>query len=149
MCIRDRILSDLKDKGAALSLLHDLKGYVGQSDLVEVLICETEVYFQAEEFDKGFITLKDALRSDAYHEKGQQLLSEYITSSRNYHIITLFLQEMLENAPYSHFAWYNLGHCYSNPVSYTHLDVYKRQEVILCVFSLIYLSLSNSTNKRY
>lgn len=139
------ILSDLKDKAAALSLLHDLKGYVGQSDLVEVLICETEVYFQAEEFDKGFITLKDALRSDAYHEKGQQLLSEYITSSRNYHIITLFLQEMLENAPYSHFAWYNLGHCYSNLGEYSQaIDAFEYAFLIKPQFEQAYLDCAET-----
>lgn len=108
------ILAELRDVKAALGLLQEMKAYVGQTDLIEVLICETEIYFRVDEFDRAFITLKDALRGNPYHDKGQQLLSDYISVSRNYKPISRFLQEMLENAPYSHFAWYNLGHCFSN-----------------------------------
>ncbi|MEP7267059.1 MAG: tetratricopeptide repeat protein [Saprospiraceae bacterium] len=139
------ILSDLKDKNAALSLLHDLKSYVGQSDLVEVMICETEVYFQAEEYHKGFVTLKNALRADAYHERGQQLLSDYISSSRNYALIAQFLQEMLENAPYSHFAWYNLGHCYSNLGEYAQaVDAFEYAFLIKPQFEQAYIDCAET-----
>jgi tetratricopeptide (TPR) repeat protein len=139
------ILSELRDKIAALTLLHEMKSYVGQSDLVEVLTCETEIYFHAEEYDKGFITLKDALRSNAYHEKGQQLLSEYISTSRNYQVIANFLQEMLENAPYSHFAWYNLGHCYSNLGEYEQaIDAFEYAFLIKPQFEQAYLDCAET-----
>lgn len=139
------ILSELRDKIAALTLLHEMKSYVGQSDLVEVLICETEIYFHAEEYDKGFVTLKVALRSNAYHEKGQQLLSEYISTSRNYQTIANFLQEMLENAPYSHFAWYNLGHCYSNLGEYDQaIDAFEYAFLIKPQFEQAYLDCAET-----
>lgn len=112
------ILAELRDIRAALSLLQRMKSYVGQTDLIEVLICETEIYFRAEENERAFVTLKEALLANPYHEKGQQLLSDYISVSRHYQPVSRFLQEMLEEAPYSHFAWYNLGHCYSNMGEY-------------------------------
>ncbi len=139
------ILAELKDKATALNILQDLKGYVGQSDLVEVLICETEIYFKAEEYDKGFITLKDTLRSNSYHEKGQQLLSEYITISRHYQSIATFLQEMLENSPYSHFAWYNLGHCFSNLGEYDQaIDAFEYAFLIKPQFEQAYIDCAET-----
>jgi tetratricopeptide (TPR) repeat protein len=139
------ILSELRDKAAALSILQNMKSYVGQSDLVEVLACETEIYFHAEEYDKGFVTLKDALRVNAYHDKGQQLLSEYISTSRNYQTIACFLQEMLENAPYSHFAWYNLGHCFSNLGEYGQaIDAFEYAYLIKPQFEQAYLDCAET-----
>ncbi len=139
------ILAELKDKQSALTILQDLKSYVGQSDLVEVLICETEIYFKAEEYDKGFITLKDALRSNSSHEKGQQLLSEYISVSRHYQSIATFLQEMLENSPYSHFSWYNLGHCYSNLGEYDQaIDAFEYAFLIKPQFEQAYIDCAET-----
>ncbi len=139
------ILSDLKDRDIALALLHDMKIYVGQSDLVDVLTTEVQIRFMGEEYDKGFIILKDALRINPYHEKGQQLLSEYTSSSRNYQSIAKFLQEMLENAPYSHFAWYNLGHCYSNLNEYAKaIDAFEYAYLIKPEFQQAYIDCADT-----
>lgn len=145
LLIKALILSELKDKNTALALLNNMKTYVGQSDLVEVLACETEIYFQAEEYNKGFVTLKDALRANPYHDKGQQLLSDYISISRHYKSISNFLQEMLENSPYSHFAWYNLGHCYSNLGEYEQaIDAFEYAFLIKPQFEQAYIDCAET-----
>lgn len=52
---------------------------------------------------------------------------------------------MLENSPYSHFAWYNLGHCYSNLGEYEQaIDAFEYAFLIKPQFEQAYIDCAET-----
>ncbi|MES2620534.1 MAG: tetratricopeptide repeat protein [Bacteroidota bacterium] len=82
-------------------------------DKCELYLEFADIYEDQENFPEMINALKDALRQDPKNEEGlnrfwfcTELLEEYEDSVK-------FHEELIEQSPYSHLAWFNLGHAYA------------------------------------
>ncbi len=96
----------------ALALIQDVKSQCNKSDLQDVYVTEAFFYESVQEFDQMFQCLKQALIINPNHEEALLLMNASVDQSKHYEESILLHKVIVDNHPYNHLAWYNLGSAY-------------------------------------
>ena len=113
LILKSRAMSVIGNYEDGLQILEDLKSYALSSDLAEILICESYIYEEMKDYDMMYEVLKESLFIDPKNEEALERMLLCTELSRKYEESIEFLEELLDEEPYSYMAWYNLGHAYN------------------------------------
>lgn len=97
----------------ALSEYEGLKGEVFGESLCHVLIRESYIHESMKDFDSMFYTLKQALEIDPDNSEALEQIWMSVELSKKYDESIALHKALIDKNPYSHRAWFNLGHAYS------------------------------------
>ena len=96
----------------AILLIDDLKAKATHSDLEDVYLVEGFFYENVQEFDLMFQCVKKALIINPNSEEALHTMHAAVEQSKNYEESILLHKVIVDNHPYNHLAWFNLGHSY-------------------------------------
>lgn len=116
--IKANVLILQHEYNEAILLLDDLKQKANKSDLEDVYLTESLFYESVQEFDEMFQCLKKALIINPNSEEALTRMGIAAQQSRNYEESILLHKLIVDNHPYNHLAWSNLGHAYGNVGEY-------------------------------
>ena len=94
-------------------LIEDLKKNCNPSDLQDVYVAEAYYCESLQEYYQMFQILKKALILNPNNEEALILMNESVTQSKNFEESILLHKVIVDNHPYNHLAWYNLGSAYA------------------------------------
>ncbi|MBK7233276.1 MAG: tetratricopeptide repeat protein [Saprospiraceae bacterium] len=96
--------------------LHFISGFrcgYHKTDLQEIILAEAFIYESMKDFEKMFYSLKEALTLNPNNSKALQQIWVSVEFSKKYEESISLHQHIIDQNPYSHLAWYNLGHAWS------------------------------------
>ena len=102
----------------AILLIDSLKQKATKSDMEDIYLTESLFYQSVQEFDEMFQCLKRALICNPNSEEALIRMNIAVQRSRNFEESLLLHKLIVENHPYNHLAWSNLGHAYGNVGEY-------------------------------
>lgn len=111
--LKARILASSEKVDEALIIISELKSYCTDSDLKEVYLCESFINETLEDFNEMYFSLCNTLRLDHTNEEALERIWLAVELSKRYIDSIRFHEELLNINPYSHLAWFNLGHAYA------------------------------------
>jgi tetratricopeptide (TPR) repeat protein len=111
--LRAEALAHLGLYDDALNLLERIKHEADQDVLCDVYVCEAAVYELMDEQERAFYALQAALREDPRHQEALERIWLCVEATRRYEESVRLHEEILDMDPYSHLAWYNLGHAHA------------------------------------
>jgi tetratricopeptide (TPR) repeat protein len=111
--LKARAISIAGDYEEGLSLLNKIKSYALRSDLPEILISESYIHEEMKDYETMYEVLKESLFLDPKNEEALERMLLCTELSRKYEESIEFLNELLDEEPYSYMAWFNLGHAYN------------------------------------
>lgn len=97
----------------AMALLHEIKGHALIGDMVDIHLCESHVHEMMKEYDDMYESLVEAVMIDSQNVDVLKRLWTSIDLGRRYEDSIELHNKLLDRNPYSHMAWYNLGHAYA------------------------------------
>ncbi|MEM9921441.1 MAG: tetratricopeptide repeat protein, partial [Bacteroidota bacterium] len=113
LLLRAEIMTSLGQTEDAFSLLERLKLIAStKAEQSEVFFCEACIFEYLEEFDQMFFALREALYLSPNNKSVLKRLWYSVELSKLYHESVALHQFLLDNDPYCHICWYNLGHAY-------------------------------------
>jgi len=116
--LKAKILIEQHEYNDAILLIDMLKQKATKSDLEEIYLTESFFYENIQEFDEMFQCLKKALISNPNSEEALNRMNAAVQQSRNFEESILLHKLIVENHPYNHLAWSNLGHAFGNVGEY-------------------------------
>lgn len=96
----------------ALSLLDYLLTFASEGDLEDIYLLEASVHESLEDYISAFLSLAKVLKYNPFNEMAYSRLWLCMELTEAYEDGIRIHQEVLDRAPYSYWAWYNLGHAY-------------------------------------
>lgn len=111
--LRARALSMSGEFAESLSILADIKEHALIGDLVDIHICESHVYETMKQYDDMYSSLIAAINIDPLNPFVLRRLWLSVDLSRRYEDSIKLHNSLVDANPYSHLAWYNLGHAYA------------------------------------
>ena len=111
--LRSEALTSLELFDEALLLLEQLKEGANSKDLCNIYVYESLVYEAMEEHERMFYALKAALQENPKSKDALERMWICVELSRRYRESIELHEKILEEDPYSHLAWYNLGAAYA------------------------------------
>ena len=102
----------------AIVLIEDLKSYASKQEQEDILVAESYLYENVQEFELMFQCLKSALMLNPHHQEALYLMAASVEQSKNFEESILLHNVIVDNHPYNHLAWFNLGHSYANVGEY-------------------------------
>ncbi|MBS1612878.1 MAG: tetratricopeptide repeat protein [Bacteroidetes bacterium] len=84
-----------------------------KEDMCELLLEMADIWEDQEKYVEVVTCLKNALRHDPMCEEALNRLWFCTELMGTHDESIMFYENLLEESPYSHWAWYNLGHAYS------------------------------------
>lgn len=112
--LKAKVLGISGDCGDALELLENLKEGAVNSDLTEILICESYIYEYLKDYSHMYDSLVQAVFIDSKHEEIMERLWKSLKYLKNYSDGVDVINKIIDKDPYHYLAWFNLGHCYIN-----------------------------------
>ena len=97
----------------ALAILENIKDYADSKTLSNVYTTEALVYESQEEYERMFYALKAALQENPANKEALERLWLCVELSKKYEASVELHDQILNADPYSHIAWYNLGHAHA------------------------------------
>lgn len=97
----------------AFQILENLKSQNLSSLLPEILLAEALIYEYKEQYENAFYILMEVLK---LNPKSQHALERFwlcVEFTRKYEESIDFHKKLINKTPFSHLAWYNLGHSYA------------------------------------
>lgn len=110
---RSELLTSVGRYSEALTILEDMSASMMPTEWCHVLLCKTKIYESMKDFDSMFDTLRLVLEIDPDNHQALEEIWMSVEHSKRYHDSIALHQEVLDKNPYSHLAWFNLGHAYS------------------------------------
>jgi len=111
--LKARIFASSEQVDEALIIISDLKSYCNDGDLREVYMCESFIHETLEDFNEMYFSLCNTLRIDPSNEEALERIWLAVELSKRYIDSIRFHEELINTNPYSHLAWFNLGHAYA------------------------------------
>ena len=87
-------------------------------DKCELYLELADIYEDQEKYPEVVAALKDALLVSPENEEALNRLWFCMELTENYEESAIFHEELIERSPYSHQAWFNLGHAYAGLKQY-------------------------------
>ncbi len=110
--MRAELLAACDRNEEAFVILHRLKAELRGKELSNVHFCEACIYEQEEQFKKMFIALEQTLRLNPKHHSALERVWFSMELAGLYGRGVNLHQFLLDEDPYNHIAWYNLGYAY-------------------------------------
>ena len=110
--LRAELLAACDREEEALSLIYQLKSELRGKELGNVFFCEACIYEQQEQFDQKYIALDHALRLNPNNGSALERVWFSMELAGMYKESIELHQFLLDEDPYNHIAWYNLGYAY-------------------------------------
>lgn len=111
--LRAEALVFLGDHSEALLILEELKESADAEKLSDVYVTESLLYEKIELYDRMFYALEAALSENPDNQDALERLWLCVELSKKYKESVRLHERILDHNPYSHIAWYNLGHAYA------------------------------------
>ncbi|MEM9544767.1 MAG: tetratricopeptide repeat protein [Bacteroidota bacterium] len=111
--LKVRALALSGDYELAFNELECLKTVSLKGDLVEVYLCEAEIYAEMSCHQQMFDSLKEALELESSHIEALERFWVSTELSKRYIECADYMSTLIDKNPYNYFAWYNLGHALS------------------------------------
>ena len=106
------ILHQSEDYHAALAMLDTAMIYADSGDWEDIYMMQASIYESMEDYEASFYSLEKALTQNPFNEMAFSRLWLCMELTEAYEEgITVHLR-IIDEAPYSYWAWYNLGHAY-------------------------------------
>jgi tetratricopeptide (TPR) repeat protein len=102
-----------KEIEKARKQLEILKSESLEGDLAEYFLAESYLYEATKDYKAMYASLKKALRKDPAHLESLERFWIAVDLSREYKDSIQFHKNLIDENPYNHLAWYNLGLSYS------------------------------------
>jgi tetratricopeptide (TPR) repeat protein len=116
--LKARIYIHQRQFNEAILLIDDLKAIATHSDLEDIYLVEAFFYENVQEFDLMFQCVKKALIINPNSEEALYAMNAAVEQSKNYEESILLHKVIVDNHPYNHLAWFNLGHSYASVGEY-------------------------------
>ncbi len=116
--LKTRVHIHLGHFNKAHVLIEELKAEALHSDLEDIYLVEAFLYEYVQEYEMMFQCIKKALHINPNSEEALYKMNTAIEQSKNYQEGILIHQVIVNNYPYNHLAWFNLGHAYANVQEY-------------------------------
>lgn len=95
----------------AVTLICDLKKSTDEERILgDVYFLEAQIYESQEQYERMFYALKAALVENPKHKEALDRMWLCVELSKKYQESIILHEEIIDIDPYSHMAWYNLGH---------------------------------------
>ena len=111
--LKARILSAGDKTEEAISVVEELKILCTGESLVEVLVCESYIHEARHETTLMYDSLVEALKISPKNEEVLERIWFAVELSKNYFDSIRLHEQLINQDPYSHLAWFNLGHALS------------------------------------
>ncbi len=139
MLVRAELYCTMHHYDQALELLDHLKSEMNSREMADVYLLEAHVYESKEDFNKMFSALKNALLLNPDSQAALEKMWLCTELSGRYEESIELHQHLIDIHPYSHVAWYNLGHAYCCMGDYPMaIDAYEYAFVINDKFEFAY-----------
>jgi len=99
-----------KHEEAKAQMDHALTIVTDPEDKCELYLELADIFEDQEKYPEVVIALKDALRLNPMNEEGLNRYWFCTELTEKYEESVTFHEELIEQSPYSHLAWFNLGH---------------------------------------
>jgi tetratricopeptide (TPR) repeat protein len=93
--------------------LESLKSVSLKDDMVEIFLCEAEIYAEMSNHAQMYDSLKKALELDSSHPEALERFWIATELSKKYIECASYMSFLIDKNPYNYLAWYNLGHALS------------------------------------
>lgn len=135
----------LDNQSQAAALLEEaLKRFEGQ-EKIELLFELADVYDDYEDFDKVFDCLQIILKQDPTNEEALYKICFWTDYTHRHEESIVLHQQVIEEHPYSHLAWFNLGAAYQGIKLYEKaIDAYQYAIAIDEKFDYAYRNLGDA-----
>ncbi len=97
----------------AFNELEGLKSVSLKGDLIEIFLCEAEIYAEMSCHEQMFDSLKQALELDSSNSEALERFWIATELSKKYIECAGYMSFLIDKNPYNYLAWYNLGHALS------------------------------------
>lgn len=111
--LKVRALALTGEYDLAFTELDSLKTVSLKGDLVEVYLCEAEIYAEMSCHEQMFDSLKEALDLEPTNLEALERFWIATELSKRYIECADYMTYLIDKNPYNYFAWYNLGHALS------------------------------------
>jgi tetratricopeptide (TPR) repeat protein len=106
------ILHQSEDYNAALDMLDKALLYADSNDLEDVFMLEASIHESREDYEASFRSLVKVLEQNPSNEMAYSRLWMCMELTETYEEGVKVSLDIIDRAPYSYWAWYNLGHAY-------------------------------------
>ena len=110
--LKAEALNYLDERDAALQILNDSKSNVPKSILSEIFLMESLVYEHHADLDAMFDVLEQAVVNNPKNNEAVERLGLAMELTERYREGIKINEVIIDQHPYSHLAWYNLGNAY-------------------------------------
>jgi len=97
----------------ALNIIDDVKDRATQSDKLEISLTEAFIYECMGDYEAMFQSLKKALIINPTNSEALERIWISVELSKNYEESILLHKVVIEEFPYNHLGWFNLGHAHA------------------------------------
>lgn len=111
--LKVRALALSGDYDLAFNELEGLKSISLKGDLVDIFLCEAEIYSEMSCHEQMFDSLKQALELDSSNIDALEKIWVATELSKRYIECAAYMSLLIDKNPYNYYAWYNLGHALS------------------------------------
>ena len=105
-------LTELKETSKAFSILENLRIHASKEDLSYIYFSEALIHESCNEFRGMYESLRKAVLANPNHEEAMERLWLCVEMCQNYQESVQLHTQVIDENPYSHIAWFNLGHAY-------------------------------------
>lgn len=118
LTLKIKIYCQKKDFNKAKVVLDELRSVCYGEDMIDLYIAEAIIFECERNFEMMYVCLKKALRLDHSNQEALEKFWRAVESSKNHDDSIAFHKSLIDENPYNHVAWYNLGMSYSFNGSY-------------------------------
>ena len=112
--LKAEALNAMDDYRGAIDVLNDAKIGHKTDVLSEIFLCEAYIHEYRESYEAMFYALINAIKADPENHLALDRMWLCVELSEQFIESIRFHKNFLDEYPYSHLAWYNLGHAYAN-----------------------------------
>ncbi|MBK8393435.1 MAG: tetratricopeptide repeat protein [Saprospiraceae bacterium] len=113
ICLKIKIYSHKKEFNKAKNLLEELRNSSYGEDMIDLYVAEATIYESEKNFDMMYIALKKALKINPSSREALEKFWRAVEASKNYADSIAFHKSLIDENPYNHIAWFNLGMSYN------------------------------------
>lgn len=113
LLLKSEILTFLSRYEEALEILKKMEDNADKEDLPDIYLQMADLYEDKEKYEKVFSCLKSCLNIDANNDEALNRINYCVEILENFEDSVDLHKNIIDEHPYSYFAWYNLATAYA------------------------------------
>lgn len=113
LLLKSEILTFLSRYNEALDILFDLEAKADKEDLTDIYLQMADLYEDKEKYEKVFGCLKSCLEIEMDNDEALNRINYCVEILENYEESIELHKRIIDESPYTYFAWYNLAAAYA------------------------------------